>query len=325
MKAIVHDRYGGPEVLRLTDRTMPVPGPEEVVVRVVAAGVDAGVVHLLEGRPFPVRMALPLRGPRVLGTDVAGVVHAVGERVTEFRPGDEVFGVCPAGGDGSFAEYARTTASKLALKPRRLSFHHAAAIPVSATTALQAVRDAAAVRAGQRVLVLGTAGGVGHFAVQIADAAGARVTGACSTAKMAVVRDLGAETVIDYTAEDPLHRGPFDVIIDTGGHRSLRSLRRALAPRGTLVLVGSEPEGAPLGGMGRSMLAGALNPFSRQRLVMLASAVDRDALTDLSALAEAGKLAPTVTATLPLDRTAEAIRRLGRGHGTGKTVIAVEE
>lgn len=325
MRVIEQFGYGGAEMLRPAEREIPEPGAGEVVVRVAAAGLDAGLVHLLAGHPRPVRWAMPLRGTRVLGTDVAGIVHAVGSGVsgpgmTGVAVGDAVFGVAA---DGALAEFARVSVTKLAPKPEALSFVEAAAVPTSATTALRAVRDSARVAPGGRVLVLGAGGGAGHFAVQLARAAGAHVTGASSTAKTGLVAGLGADVVIDYTAEDPLAAGPFDAIIDTGGHRTLRSLRKALTRTGVLVIVGSEPEGDPWGGLGRSMRAAALSPFGRQRLVMLASSEDRQALLDLSAFIAAGELRPAIAAVHPLEETAEAVGRLGRGRGTGKTVIAV--
>lgn len=324
MKAMLQEGYGSSEMLRLVDRVIPEPGPGEVTVEVAAAGLDAGLVHLLEGRPFPVRLAMPLRGGRVLGLDCAGRVHAVGEGVNDYAVGDEVFGVTVTG-DGALAEYARASAAKLAPKPRGLSFIEAAAIPVSATTALRAVRDAAGVQSGQRVLVLGAAGGVGHFAVQIAKNLGAEVIGACSTGKLQLVRSIGADQVIDYTTGDPLEEGPFDAIIDTGGHRPLRQLRRALQPTGSLVLVGAEPEAAPLGGMGRSLAAALLNPFTRQTLVMLASSEDRQALLDLTELVDRGALRPVIHRTASLEEAPEAITGLGRGSGTAKTVVELQQ
>lgn len=325
MKAIVQDRYGGPESLQFQDRPIPEPADGQVRIKVHASGIDAGLVHLLEGRPFPVRLALPLKGGRVLGLDVAGTVDAVGAGADGWSVGDEVFGVTAIDtGHGALAEFAVASADKLAPLPAGLSFAEAAALPVSATTALRAVR-AADVQPGQRVLVLGAAGGVGHFAVQIAKSAGAHVTGACSSSKTALVEALGADEVVDYTARDPLGSDPFDAIIDTGGHRPLRALRRALTPQGALVLVGSEPEGAPLGGLGRGLLAALLNNFTKQRLVMLYSSEDRESLDELSRLVEAGHLKPTISARHPLADAAEAVRRLGRGRGTGKVVVEVRE
>ena len=240
MQAITQDHYGeAGDVLRLEEIARPAIGDEDVLLRVHAAGVDRGVWHLMTGLPYPVRLACGIRAPktRVRGREVAGRVEATGSAVTALRVGDEVFGIA----DGSFAQYASARPGKLAPKPANLTFAQAAAVPVSALTALQAVRDRGRVQAGQKVLVIGASGGVGTFAVQIAKAAGAEVTGVSSTAKLDLVRSLGADHVIDYTRDDITAGGHrYDVILDTGGHRPLSQLRRALTPRGTLVIVGSE-------------------------------------------------------------------------------------
>src|SRR6266581_1052498 len=231
MKAIVQDTYGSPDVLELRDIDKPVVGDDEVLVRVHAAGVDQGVWHLMAGMPYLLRLAgFGLRAPKnpVRGSDVAGRVEAVGENVTRFQPGDEVFGTC----DGSFAEYASARADRLAPKPANLSFEQAAAVPTSGLAALQAVRDQGKVRPGQRVLIIGAGGGVGTFAVQIAKAGGAEVTGVSSASKTELVRSIGADHVIDYTREDFADgRNRYDVILDIAGNRSLSELRRALTPR----------------------------------------------------------------------------------------------
>ncbi|WP_460815262.1 NAD(P)-dependent alcohol dehydrogenase [Microbacterium petrolearium] len=321
MRAMVQGGYGGPEVLRLAERAEPAAGEGEVAVAVVATGIEAGTVHLLEGRPAPVRLAMPLKGERVLGMEVAGRVHAVGAGVTDLAVGDAVFGSARVG-DGGLAEYAVVRRDRLARKPDSLTFAEAAALVVSGSTALSALRSAR-VAPGHRVLVLGAAGGVGHLAVQLAKAAGAAVVGACSAAKTDLVAAVGADEVVDYTAEDPLARGPFDAIIDTGGHRPLRALRRALAPRGALVIVGAEPEGAPMGGLGRAIRAAMLDPFTRQRLVMLTSSETSAGLETLAAHADAGEVRPAIDAELPLERAAEAVARIGRGKGRGKVVVRV--
>lgn len=231
MKAIVQDVYGPPEVLRIEETDRPEPGRGEVLVRVRAAGVDQGVWHLMAGMPYAVRAVSGLRRPRtrVRGMDVAGVVEAVGPEVTRFRPGDEVYGNC----SGSFAEYARAKEGTLAPKPASLGFEQAAAVPVSACTALGAVRDSGKVKAGQSVLVLGASGGVGSFAVQVAKAYGAHVTGVCSTTKTDLVRSLGADEVLDYTQQDPVDGSRrYDVILDIAGNRPIARLRKALTPAG---------------------------------------------------------------------------------------------
>ena len=239
MKAIVQDSYGPPDVLQLRDFDKPVAGDDDVLVRVHAAGVDPGIWHLTTGLPYPVRLMGGLRKPKphVQGWDVAGRVEAVGKKVTQFQPGDAVFGAC----DGSYAEYACTRESRLAPKPANLTFEQAAAVPVSALTALQALRDRGKVQPEQKVLIIGAAGGVGTFAVQIAKAFGAEVTGVCSTTKTDLVRSIGADHAIDYAREDFADgRRHYDVIVDTAGNRSLSHLRRALTPQGILVLVGGE-------------------------------------------------------------------------------------
>src|SRR5207248_8084508 len=238
MKAIVQDRYGSPDVLELREIERPVIGDDDVLVRVQAAGVDQGVWHEVAGLPYLFRVGgIGVRAPKnpVPGHDVAGIVEAVGGKVTGFQPGDEVFGTCR----GAFAEYASARADRLAPKPANLSFEHAAAVPTSAATALQALRGKSKVRAGQRVLIIGAGGGVGTFAVQLAKAYSADVTGVCSTSKTDLVRSLGADHVIDYTREDFADgRDRCDIILDIAGNRSLSYLRRGLAPRGTLVIVG---------------------------------------------------------------------------------------
>jgi NADPH:quinone reductase-like Zn-dependent oxidoreductase len=290
-------------------------------VRVHAAGVDRGVWHLMTGLAYPIRLAgYGVRAPKtpVRGSDLAGVVEAVGEDVTSLHPGDDVFGF----GAGSFAEYAAAPEAKLARKPPKLTFVQAAAVPVSGLTALQAVRDHGRVRLGQRVLVLGASGGVGSFTVQIAKAFGAEVTGVCSTGKMDLVRSLGADTVLDYTEGDVLTgRQRYDVILDTGGHRSLRRLRSALAPRGTLVLVGSETGGRWLGGMDRLLRAMVLSPFVGQELKGFVNSENAADLVALSRLIESGAVTPAVDRTYPLEKVPAAIARVRDGQARGKVVI----
>ena len=319
MKAIVQDCYGMPDVLEFRDAERPSPGAGEVLVRVHAAGVDPGVWHLTTGHPYLVRLlGFGLRRPKVpvRGLDFAGTVEDVGDGVTRVRPGDEVFGV----GEGTFAEYAVAKADLVAAKPTRLSSEQAAAVLVSGGTALQAVRDVGRVRPGQRVLVLGAAGGTGTFAVQLAKAFGAQVTGVCSTAKTDLVRTLGADHVVDYTRED-FAAQQYDLIVDTAGLRSLTALRRALTPRGTLVIVGGENGGRWLGGIQRVFRAALLNPFVRQRLCGLVSRVRGADLDDLRDLIEAGKLTPALDRTYPLADAAAAIGHLHAGRAAGKVVL----
>ena len=259
MKAIVQDTYGSADVLELRDIDKPMFGDEDVLVGVRAAGVNPGVWHLMAGQPYLVRAFSGLRKPRnrVAGQDVAGRVEAVGRDVTRFQPGDEVFGTC----NGSFAEYACAREHKFVPKPASLSFEQAAAVPDSAVTALEGLRDVAKVKPGQKVLIIGAAGGIGTFAVQIAKALGAEVTGVCSTTKTDLVRSIGADHAIDYTREDFADgRERYDVILDTAGRRSLSHLRRALTPQGTLVIVGGEGGGRWFG-VGRQLRAFVLSRF----------------------------------------------------------------
>jgi NADPH:quinone reductase-like Zn-dependent oxidoreductase len=323
MKAIVQDRYGGLETLEYKDIDRPAPKDDEVLVQVRAAGLDRGVWHLMAGLPYLIRfIGFGVRRPkvRVRGMDVAGTVEAVGGDVTRFQPGDEVFGWA----DGSYAEYVSVPAGNLALKPANLSFEQAAIVPISGFAALQALRDVGQVQAGQRVLVIGAAGGVGSYAVQLAKAFGARVTGVASARQLELVRSLGADDVVDYTREDVTDGSRhWDLVIDTGGHRPLSRLRRALTPRGTLVIVGSEGRGRWLGGFDRNLRAVALSPFVGQRLGMLSSKTRQDDLQTLRELLEAGKVTPAVSATYPLAEVPEAIRQLVEGHRGGKLVITV--
>ena len=323
MKAIVQDAYGPVDVLRLGDVDRPRVGERDVLVEVHAAGLDPGVWHLMTGRPYLVRlMGFGLRRPkdRVAGQDVAGRVAAVGAGVTRLRPGDEVFGTCT----GAFAEYARGDEDTLARKPANLTFEQAAVVPTSGATALQALRDAARVEAGQSVLVIGAGGGVGTFAVQIAGARGAEVTGVCGAGKTDLVRTIGAGHVIDYAREDFADgRRRYDVILDTAGNRSLSHLRRALAPAGTLVIIGGEGGGPLLGGTDRQLRAALLSPFVRQTLGSLFSTVVAADLEHLRELLEAGKVVPVIGCTCPLSRVADAMRELETGHVRGKIAIAV--
>jgi NADPH:quinone reductase-like Zn-dependent oxidoreductase len=324
VKAIVQDRYGSADVLELRDIDQPVIGDDEVLIQVHAAGVGPEVWHLMTGLPYLVRvMGYGLRKPKVgtRGRDVAGRVEAVGRLVTRFKPGDEVFGTCE---EGSLAEYASAREDKLALKPANLSFEQAAAVPVSAITALQAVRNKGRVQAGQKVLIIGAGGGVGTYAVQIAKSFGAEVTGVCSTTKIDLVRSLGADHIVDYTREDFAEgTRQYDVIIDTAGNRPLSRLRRALAPRGALVIVGGEGGGNWLGPLDRNLPAFLLSPLVGQRMGMLMSVERQEDLQTLSEMIEAGKVTPAIDRTFPLIDAPEAIRYLAEGHARGKVVVAI--
>jgi NADPH:quinone reductase-like Zn-dependent oxidoreductase len=323
MKAIVQDVYGEADVLRLEEIDRPKPGADEVLLRVHAAGVDRGVWHIMTGLPYPIRLAgYGLRVPkdRVRGREVAGRVEAVGKNVTTLKPGEDAYGIA----EGSFAEYAVGRANKLALKPTNLTFAQAAATTISALTALQAVRDGGQVASGQTVLIIGASGGVGTFAVQIAKAFGAQVTGVASTAKLELVRSAGADHVIDYTRHDITTDGQrYDVILDIGGHRTLRHLRRALTPTGTLVIVGGETGGRILGGFDRSLRAPILSRFIGPTLRALTASENAADLVVLTGLVEAGKLTPVIDRTYPLGEAPAAIQHLVDGHARGKIVITV--
>jgi NADPH:quinone reductase-like Zn-dependent oxidoreductase len=325
MKAIVQDTYGSTDVLEFRDIDQPVPKGNEVLVRVHAAGLHRGDWHVMTGLPYLIRIVVPtlgLRKPKVpiRGMDVAGRVEAVGEHVTGFRPGDAVFGWC----DGSFAEYACAAEDHLAPKPATLTFEQAAVLPISGFAALQALRDEGAVQPGRTVLIIGAVGGVGSFAVQLAKAFGAEVTGVCSTAHVELARSIGADDVIDYTRQDVTDgTRQWELILDTAGHRSLSQLRRALTPRGTLVIVGSEGRGRWMGGFDRNLRALVLSRFVGQRLRMLSSTPRPEDLQTLRKLSDAGKVTPLIDRTFPLREVPEAIRYLVEGHGGGKVVITV--
>ena len=323
MQAIVQDTYGSADVLELRTIDTPSIDDGEVLIQVRAAGLDRGVWHLMTGLPYPIRVAgYGLRAPKMptRGRELAGVVSAVGKDVTRFAPGDEVFGI----GEGTFATYAVAREDKLASKPANLTFEEAAAVSISALTALQAVRDHGAITAGQRVLVIGASGGVGTFAVQIAKAFGAEVTGVCSTGKVDLVRSLGVDHVVDYTKDDFADANTrYDVIIDTGGNASLSRLRRVLSPKGTLVIVGGETGGRVLGGFDRGLRAVAISPFTGQRLKAMMCSENHEDLTVLAGLVESGTVRPVVERSYPLAETSDAIRHMEQGSVRGKVVISI--
>ncbi len=323
MRAVIQDRYGDAGMLRVGDEPTPSPRAGEVLLEVHAAGVDRGVWHLMTGLPYLTRLlGYGLRRPaqRVPGMDVAGRVVALGEGVTDLAVGDAVFGI----GIGTFAEYARARAGKLVKAPAGLAFDQAAAVPVSGLTAHQALHEVGQVRTGQAVLVLGASGGVGSHVVQLATAAGARVTGVASASKLDLVRDLGAHRVVDYATSDPTDGAVrYDLIIDTGGRTALRRLRRALTRTGTLVIVGGEGGGRFTGGFGRQLRAVALSPFVSQRLTAVMSKEDREGLEALRSAIAAGELRPAVGRTYGLDQAPDAIRDLVAGRVRGKSVVHV--
>ena len=321
MRAIVQTEYGTADVLRVAEIERPVIGADEVLVKVRAAGLDRGTWHLMAGMPYAARLVVGLRAPKnpVPGLDVAGVVVAIGSEVTRLQPGDEVFGVSK----GSFAEFAAAREDKLARKPSNLTFEQAAAVPVSGMTALRGLTDVGRLQPGQKVLVIGASGGVGSYAVQIAKALGAEVTGVCSTSKLDLVRSIGADHVIDYSQDDFANgERRYDLILDTGGNSTLSRLRRALTPRGTLVIVGGEG-GDRLTGMGRQVRALALSPLVGQRLTMLGPKEHYTVLERLTELIEGGKLVPAIEQTYPLNEMPNAMRHLKAGRARGKLVIAV--
>jgi NADPH:quinone reductase-like Zn-dependent oxidoreductase len=324
MKAIVQDRYGSADVLEFRDIEEPVVGENQVLVRVHAAGCGPDVWHLMTGMPYMARPMIGLRRPKlaVRGWDVAGTVEAIGANVTDLRPGDEVMGTAEG---GSFAELVIARPDKLVPKPANLTFEQAGAMPISGTTALRAVRDEGKVQPGQNVLVIGAAGGVGSLAVQIAKTFGANVTGVSSTSKVDLVRSIGADDLIDYTREDFTDgTRRWDVIIDTAGRRPLSQLRRALTPKGTLVIVGGDGGGRWTGGFFRGVLRAPLvSLFVGQRLLGLATRVKREDLLTLKEMIEAGTLRPVIDRTYPLIEAADAIRYLEGGHSRGKIVVTI--
>jgi NADPH:quinone reductase-like Zn-dependent oxidoreductase len=322
MKAIVQRRYGAADVLSYEDIDKPVIKDDEVLIRVRAAAVNHADWVYVSGRPLIARLAFGLRKPKnmVRGKDVAGQVEAAGKAVTQFRPGDEVYGELDA---GSFAEYIAAPAGLLALKPANLTFEQAATVPVSGNTALQGLRDVGKVKPGQKVLINGASGGVGTFAVQIAKAFGAEVTGVCSTRNSELVRSLGADHVIDYTQENFTRNGlRYDLIFDMIGNHSLTECRRALTPEGTLVL-SSGTGGRVLGPMGRIVRALVLSRFVSQELRSLLLTRSQENLDALRDLIESGKVTPAIDRTYPLKETPEAIRYFAEEHARAKIAITV--
>ncbi|MFV2102998.1 NAD(P)-dependent alcohol dehydrogenase [Micromonospora sp. LOL_024] len=332
MKAMVQQRYGPPDVLRLEEVDQPVPARHEVLVRVHAASVNARDWHVLRGDPYLARLALPTvfgpRGPRqrIRGTDFAGRVAAVGSDVDRFRPGDEVYGDL---GDahGAFAEYVCAPADGIEFKPANLSFAQAATMPLAGSTALMGLRDLGRLRAGQHVLINGASGGVGTFAVQIAKALGVEVTAVCSSRNVGLVRSLGADVVVDYTVEDFTRLGRrHDVVFDLVGNRRLGELRRALAPGGTLVLSGGGSfRGRPgiVGPMALIITGQAVARLVRERIVVLGTPPSRELLAGLRELAESGRVTPVIDRTYPLDDVAQAIRYVEGEHARAKVAITV--
>ena len=326
MKAIVYHNYGSPDVLQCEEIEKPAAGDDEVLIEVRAASVNPLDWHFVRGIPYFLRMMAGLSKPKItrLGVDLAGKVEAVGRNVTQIKPGDEVFGT----GHGAFAEYACSRENKLALKPARLTYEQAAAVPVAAITALQGLRDKGQIQDGQKVLINGAAGGVGTFAVQIAKSLGAHVTGVCSTRNVDMVRSIGADHVIDYIKEDFAQKGQrYDLILDNVGNRSFTDCRRVMVAKGILVSNGGgslkENEGSWLGPITGSIAALALSPFMSQKMVTILASITNTDLTALTELMDAGKVKPVIDKCYKLTEVPQAIRYLEEGHARGKVVIAV--
>jgi NADPH:quinone reductase-like Zn-dependent oxidoreductase len=323
MKAVVYTEYGSPDVLRLVEVAKAVPQDDEVLLQVHAASVNPLDWHFLRGTPYLVRLQAGLGRPKDtrLGVDVAGRVEVVGRNVTQFQPGDEVFGSCK----GSFAEYACTAAATLAHKPANVSFEQAGSVAIAALTALQALRDKGRLQPGQSVLINGAAGGVGTYAVQIAKAFGAQVTGVCSTRNVELVRSIGADEVVDYTQADFTRSGQrYDLMLDVIGNHSLADCRRALTPQGTYVAAGGPSNGnwlGPVAGLLKVVIAGW---FVSQKLLPFLAKTNQPDLLILQELLASGKVTPVIDRCYPLSETADAIRYLEEGHARGKVVITVE-
>jgi NADPH:quinone reductase-like Zn-dependent oxidoreductase len=322
MKAILVPKYGSPDVLQFTEVEKPVPNDDQVLIKIVAAAANPLDWHGMRGEPFLVRMGGEFRRPKDprLGADIAGRVEAVGKNVTEFRPGDEVFGALGVGG---FAEYVCSREKSLALKPANVTFAQAAAVPVVGFTAIQGFRHAGGIRAGGKVLINGAAGGIGTFAVQFAKSCGAEVTGVCSTRNLELVRSIGADHVIDYTREDFTRTGPrFDLIYDAIGNRSVFDYRRALKPGGTCVIAGFTSLPRMFGHM---LLGPLVSKRGEKKVSMMGiSNADKADLLTIKDLLETGKVVPVIDRCYPLQETAEAIRYLETLHARGKVIIAVE-
>jgi NADPH:quinone reductase-like Zn-dependent oxidoreductase len=324
MRAVTQHQYGDSSVLRLDEVDVPSIEPNEVLIEVRAAAVDRGTEHLMTGRPWLVRLAgFGLLRPKqpVLGLDVAGVVRAVGDEVTRFAVGDEVFGIA----SGSFAEFTAASEAKLAKKPSDVTFEQAAASAVSGITALQALTDVGHLEPGQRVLVIGASGGVGTFAVQLARAVGGVVDGVAGTRNLPLVASLGAEHVFDHrtTAITDIPER-YDLVLDIGGRNAIRELRRLLTPTGTLVFVGGENGNRVTGGVGRQLRAAVLSPFVSQRLTMFLSTEHHSYMERLAAHLDSGDVVPSIGARFPLEQAIDAVRQLESGRASGKTVIHVE-
>ncbi|MGZ3458721.1 MAG: NAD(P)-dependent alcohol dehydrogenase [Archangium sp.] len=324
MKAIVYHKYGSPDVLQLKEVEKPAVRANGVLVRVQGAAANPADWHFMRGEPYFMRLMFGLRAPKrnAFGVDFSGVVEEVGQGGTAFKSGDEVFGMC----DGAFAEYLCAPESEIALKPKSLGSDLAAAVPLAGLTALQGLRDCGQLRSGQRVLIIGASGGVGTFAVQIAKHLGAHVTGVCSTKNLELVRSLGADEVIDYTQQDFAEgSAKYDVIFQLGGMHSPSHCRRALTPRGRLVLSSGDSDGVWIGPMDRILKAVALSPFVSQALAVLDVKRSKADLETLAELIDAGKLEPVIDRMYSLDEVPEAVRYVEQGHTRGKVLVRIAE
>ena len=322
MKAMVYTKYGSPDVLQLKEVEKPSPKEDELLIRIHAAAITAGDVIVLKGEPFVTRFVTGLQKPKntIPGKEMAGTVEAVGGNVTQFQPGDEVYGDLSVAGWGAFAEYVSVPENAVALKPANLTFEQAAAVPESAVVALQALRDKGKIQPGNKVLINGASGGVGSFAVQIAKSFGAEVTAVCSTRNLDMVRALGADHVIDYTQEDFAQSGQlYDLILATAGYRSIFDYKQALSPRGIYVMAGGS-----MTQVFQAMLLGQMiSKSGGKKLGNLAAKSSAEDLVFLNELLEDGRVAPVIDSCYPLSEVAEALRYYGEGHARGKVVITV--
>ena len=321
MKAIVYYNYGSPDVLKCEEIEKPAAGDNEVSIKVRAASVNPLDWHFMRGAPYVVRIMTGLLKPKVtrLGVDVAGQVEAVGRNVTQFKPGDEVFGACR----GAFAEYACTAESAVVMKPDNVTFEQAGSVHVAALTALQGLRDKGRIQPGQKVLINGAAGGVGTFAVQIAKSFGAEVTGVCSTRNVDMVRSIGADRVIDYTQEDFTKTGQhYDIFFDCFANHSLSACRRVLNPKGIYIAIGG-PSGSTIGILAGWITALVWSWFVSQKFVTFMARSNKEDLTILRELMAAGKVTPVIDRRYKLSEVPEAIRYLEEGHARGKVVITL--
>lgn len=324
MKAAVYSSYGPPDVVQITDVAKPIPNDNELLIKVHAASVNPYDWHFMRGEPYFFRLRLGLRKPKIqfFGADVAGRVETVGRNVTQFKPGDAVFGMAT----GAFAEFVCVAPSKLAAKPDAMTFEQAASVPIAGLTALQGPRDKGQIQPGQRVLINGAAGGVGTFAVQIAKSFGAEVTGVCSTRNVELLRSIGADHVVDYTRENFTNAAQrYNLILDCIGNHSLSACRRALTPTGTYLIVGGRTGRWMTAFAARLIKAQILSRFVSHRLLFVSAKPVQQDLATLGQLIVDGKIRPVLDRRYPLQQLPEAIRYLEEGHARGKVVITVAE